>query len=89
MIVAYMNGAELIRRIRKLGKETDTIVRFESRYGKGSHGRLYYGPNFTTVKDPMVLTFFLILNKLKINHFKYLEKVSELFTTLSQFLSLK
>ncbi len=32
---------------------------------------------------------FLILNKLKINHFKYLEKVSELFTTLSQFLSLK
>ena len=46
-----MNGAELIRRIRKLGKETDTIVRFESRYGKGSHGRLYYGPNFTTVKD--------------------------------------
>ena len=46
-----MNGAELIRRIRKLGKETDTIVRFESRYGKGSHGRLYYGSNFTTVKD--------------------------------------
>ena len=37
----------------------------------------------------MVLTFFLILNKLEINHFKYLEKVSELFTTLSQFLSLK
>ena len=37
----------------------------------------------------MALTFFFILNKLKINHFKYLEKVSELFTTLSQFLSLK
>ena len=37
----------------------------------------------------MVLTFFLILNKLKISHFKYLEKISELFTTLSQFLSLK
>ena len=37
----------------------------------------------------MVLTFFLILNKLEINHFKYLEKVSELFTPLSQFLSLK
>ena len=36
----------------------------------------------------MVLTFFFN-NKLKINHFKYLEKVSELFTTLSQFLSLK
>jgi predicted RNA binding protein YcfA (HicA-like mRNA interferase family) len=26
-------------------------VRFESRHGKGSHGRLYYGNHFTTVKD--------------------------------------
>ena len=46
-----MNGGEFIRRIRKLGKLTDTPVRFESRRGKGSHGRLYYGSKFTTVKD--------------------------------------
>ena len=26
-------------------------VRFEPRTGKGSHGRLYYGERFTTVKD--------------------------------------
>ena len=26
-------------------------VRFESRPGKGSHGRLYYGDRFATVKD--------------------------------------
>ena len=26
-------------------------VRFEARLGKGSHGRLYYGNRFTTVKD--------------------------------------
>ena len=26
-------------------------VRFEARPGKGSHGRLYYGKCFTTVKD--------------------------------------
>lgn len=26
-------------------------VRFETRHGKGSHGRLYYGEYFTTVKD--------------------------------------
>jgi hypothetical protein len=26
-------------------------VRFETRHGKGSHGRLYYGDRFTTVKD--------------------------------------
>jgi len=25
-------------------------VRFETRAGKGSHGRLYYGKRFTTVK---------------------------------------
>jgi predicted RNA binding protein YcfA (HicA-like mRNA interferase family) len=27
------------------------MVRFEARHGKGSHGRLYYGERFTTVKD--------------------------------------
>ncbi len=26
-------------------------MRFEARHGKGSHGRLYYGERFTTVKD--------------------------------------
>ena len=46
-----MNGGEFIRRVRKLGKLTGTPVRFESRPGKGSHGRLYYGSKFTTVKD--------------------------------------
>ncbi len=34
-----------------MGKLTDTPARFESRRGKGSHGRLYYGSKFTTVKD--------------------------------------
>ena len=46
-----MNGAELIRRITQLGKERGVPVRFEARHGKGSHGRLYYGDRFTTVKD--------------------------------------
>jgi len=46
-----MNGGEFIRKIRRLGKLTGTPVRFESRSGKGSHGRLYYGLKFTTVKD--------------------------------------
>ena len=45
-----MNGDEFVRRVRKLGKATGESVRFESRHGKGSHGRLYYGSNFTTVK---------------------------------------
>ncbi len=46
-----MNGGDFIRKVRRLGKETGTPVRFESRSGKGSHGRLYYGSKFTTVKD--------------------------------------
>ena len=46
-----MNGGELIKRIRKVGKANGVPVRFESRQGKGSHGRLYYGSNFTTLKD--------------------------------------
>lgn len=27
------------------------MVRFDARRGKGSHGRLYYGDRFTTIKD--------------------------------------
>jgi len=50
-MISIMNGGEFIRRVRKLGKLTGTPVHFESRPGKGSHGRLYYGSKFTTVKD--------------------------------------
>jgi mRNA interferase HicA len=46
-----MNGGEFIRRVRKRGRFTGVYVHFESRPGKGSHGRLYYGVKFTTVKD--------------------------------------
>lgn len=46
-----MNGAEFIRRARKLGKAKGVDVRFDETHGKGSHGRLYYGEKFTTVKD--------------------------------------
>lgn len=34
-----------------LGKVRNVVVRFDARHGKGSHGRLYYGDRFTTVKD--------------------------------------
>ena len=46
-----MTGEEFIRSVRKLGRERGIAVRFERRRGKGSHGRLYYGERFTTVKD--------------------------------------
>lgn len=46
-----MNGAAFIRRVRQIGKERSVDVHFERRQGKGSHGRLYYGSRFTTIKD--------------------------------------
>ena len=46
-----MTGAEFIRRVRRVAGARNVTIRFEARHGKGSHGRLYYGERFTTVKD--------------------------------------
>ena len=45
-----MNGHEFVKRVKRLGHQTGKEVRYES-HGKGSHGRLYYGERFTTLKD--------------------------------------
>lgn len=45
-----MNGHEFEKRLKRLGRKNGISVRFEP-HGKGSHGRLYYGENFTTLKD--------------------------------------
>lgn len=46
-----MSGDELYRKIRKLGQRKGIPVALIGRHGKGSHGRLYYGDAFTTLKD--------------------------------------
>ena len=46
-----MTGEEFVRRVRRLGRERGVAVRFDPRAGKGSHGRLYYGGRFTTIKN--------------------------------------
>lgn len=46
-----MTGDEFVRRVRRLGRKRGIAVRFETRPGKGSHGRLYFGERFATVKD--------------------------------------
>ena len=46
-----MTGNEFERRIRKLGRARGVRVSFDPGRGKGSHGRLYYGERFTTLKD--------------------------------------
>jgi predicted RNA binding protein YcfA (HicA-like mRNA interferase family) len=48
---AGMTGNEFERRIRKLGRNRGVPVSFDPGRGKGSHGRLYYGNRFTTLKD--------------------------------------
>lgn len=46
-----MTGAEFEKRVKRLGQNTGQAVRFDKRHGHGSHGRLYYGTRFTTLKD--------------------------------------
>jgi len=46
-----MTGSEFERKIRRLGRRRGVFVAFDRAHGKGSHGRLYYGARFTTLKD--------------------------------------
>jgi hypothetical protein len=46
-----MTGHEFERRVRALGRRSGATIAFEPGHGKGSHGRLYYGSRFTTLKD--------------------------------------
>ena len=46
-----MKGAEFERRIQKLAKEKELSCIFVADKGKGSHVRLYWGSEFTTLKD--------------------------------------
>ena len=46
-----MKGAEFERRVRKLARNGKVPCHFVADKGKGSHGRLYFGSEFTTLKD--------------------------------------
>ncbi|MDP6704731.1 MAG: type II toxin-antitoxin system HicA family toxin [Alphaproteobacteria bacterium] len=47
-----MTGNELLRKLRRLGRANGIPVRYDGKPGKGSHGRVYYGSVFTTIKSP-------------------------------------
>jgi mRNA interferase HicA len=51
IIFAIMSGDELIRRLRRLGRQRGVEVRLDELKGKGSHAALYYGAPRTTLKD--------------------------------------
>jgi mRNA interferase HicA len=46
-----VKGAEFERRVRNLARVRKVTCRFVASKGKGSHGRLYLGDQFTTLKD--------------------------------------
>ena len=46
-----MKGSEFERRARKLARRKNVACHFVADKGKGSHGRLYFGDEFTTMKD--------------------------------------
>ena len=50
--IVFMNGKELLRKIKKLAKEKGETFEIFKAHGKGSHGTLKYGDNKTTIKDP-------------------------------------
>jgi len=47
----WVRGAEFERRLRKLARSMKIPCEFVADRGKGSHGRLYFGGEFTTLKD--------------------------------------
>jgi mRNA interferase HicA len=46
-----VKGAEFERRVQKLARRRNVTCQFVADKGKGSHGRLYLGAEFTTLKD--------------------------------------
>ncbi|NDJ11808.1 MAG: hypothetical protein EBY17_11550 [Acidobacteriia bacterium] len=46
-----VKGAEFERRVQRLARRRKLVCVFVSDKGKGSHGRLYFGEEFTTLKD--------------------------------------
>jgi mRNA interferase HicA len=46
-----MTGHEFERKIRRIARKRGMAISFDAGHGKGSHGRLYYGARFTTLKD--------------------------------------
>ena len=46
-----MRGAEFERRVRRLARKSNVACQFVADKGKVSHGPLYFGAEFTTLKD--------------------------------------
>lgn len=49
--IRMMTGNELLKKLRRLGRANGVPVHYDGKPGKGSHGRVYYGEAFTTIKS--------------------------------------
>ncbi len=49
--IRLVNGSEFLRKIRRLGRRRNILVRVERQRGKGSHRFLFVEDRCTTVKD--------------------------------------
>jgi hypothetical protein len=49
--MGLVKGAEFARRVQKLARRKKVTCEFVADKGKGSHGRLYFSGEFTTLKD--------------------------------------
>ncbi len=47
----FMNGNELLKKLKGLSKLHGVTVIIEKHHGKGSHSTLYFGDKRTTMKD--------------------------------------
>ena len=46
-----MNGGEFLRRLKRLSRRRGVQVAYLPDKGNGSHGRVWFGDRFTTLKD--------------------------------------
>ena len=46
-----MKGSEFIRLVERAGKRRGLAVRYVARRGKGSHGTLFFGSQFTIIRN--------------------------------------
>ncbi len=47
-----MRGNEFIKKVKKIAKERGISAYVDQKRGKGSHVTLYFGDQFTIVRDP-------------------------------------
>jgi hypothetical protein len=46
-----VKAGEFLRRVKRLARQKELTCRYVPHRGKGSHGRLYLGGRFSTIKD--------------------------------------